>query len=156
MSAQGSFEGEWVEYWPNTQVKYRGYVSKGCMRKGLHLAYFENGVLSELSYWKDGWITGTLMQFNEVGERYRQVDYGERGGFNRDYTERTFIDDTLWTITTYEKDVQKTCWFNKNVPFDPINNSSDSLVLDALEQMMGGELDESGNWSSHIDDAQLE
>jgi hypothetical protein len=77
------FEGLWLEHWKNGRCKYRGAFRKGGQRIGQHAAFWENGALQEVSYWDEGWATGTFLVFRDDGSKESERDYGEYGGRSR-------------------------------------------------------------------------
>lgn len=99
-----AFEGLLVEHWPNAQLKYRGQFKKHGKRVGQHMCFYENGVLQELSYWNDGWVTGTAISFREDGSKEMERDFGEAGSRTRDWIERWYgYDGELWRVVVWSR-----------------------------------------------------
>lgn len=99
------FKGLWVEHWPNGILKFRGEFRKNGMKVGQHICFWENGALSEVSHWREGWVCGTLISFREDGSRQRERYYGEHGGRNRFWVERFYDEDSeLYAIYVWKNE----------------------------------------------------
>jgi|GEM_PF-4500431 len=130
------FEGVWTERWRNGQIKFRGQYSAGLKRIGLHVSFYENGVLQEVSYWNDGWACGTTLWFRDDGSKEYEKDYGEHGGMTRCWTEKYFsISGALGAVRVYRDDKLFAEWLNqetRNV-LDQIN--ADQVIQDAVNKL---------------------
>ncbi len=130
------FDGLWVQHWSNGQLKYRGQYKPGRKRIGQHICFWENGVLQELSYWDDGWVTGTLLRFNEDGSKDSEKDYGVHGGVTRSWVERWFdLNSNVFNITVWKNDEMVAEWKDPETRriWDEIGG--DQIVERAVDQM---------------------
>lgn len=106
-----NFEGMLLETWPGGSLKYRGEFRKGRMRIGQHMSFWQSGALQEISYWRDGWVCGTLIFFRSDGTKEFEKDFGETGGKRRFWTKRNFgLDGDLVGINVYKDQVIVAQW----------------------------------------------
>lgn len=97
---------------PNGILKYRGEFEEGGIRIGLHIEYWENGNVRELSYWHEGWIVGTCLRFNENGIRDEEEDFGETGSREGCVFRRTYspIDGAAKQVKEVTPEGVKSIW----------------------------------------------
>jgi hypothetical protein len=113
VSPPEDFEGLWIEHWPDGTLKSRGAYQSGNKRIGQHISFWPNGELQEVSYWDEGWISGTLIVFREDGSKERERDYGEYGGRTRCWIERCYgASGDLWTVEVWKDDKMVAEWIS--------------------------------------------
>lgn len=117
------FEGVLESHDPNGQLLFRGEFEKGEKRVGLHIAYWDNGNVKEVSYWADGWICGTQLWFDQNGTLETERFFGESGGKKRRWIERHYAhmrepgNEALkvWSIEVYENDELLKEWTDEDI-----------------------------------------
>jgi hypothetical protein len=150
------FEGLLVRYNPRTHLlEFRGYFDKGLKRQGQHLFFWESGALQEVSHWKDGWATGTLIRYHENGAREIEIHYGVDGGRKRKFVEIHFghlSDDifSVWEMNAYEI-VRE--WKGAEDARRWKEIEGDKIVEDAVREM---QLDDVTKHDDQDDDDELE
>lgn len=107
------FTGEYVEYYKTGQLKFRGTFHVGRMRIGLHMCFWENGILQEVSFWLCGWNVGTLLRFREDGSKLTEMDFGEDGGQTQTFIEKRYgCDSRLIAVDQYEGGTGVSKWLD--------------------------------------------
>ena len=101
-----AFTGHFVKHWGDKQVRTEGYFKPGHMREGVHCIYWDNGLLREVAYWKDGWAIGTIMHFRPDGSLEHELFFGGKGAKRWRYIERSYGDenslDHIYNNRVYE------------------------------------------------------
>ena len=130
------FEGILTEEWSSGKVRFRGAFRKFCTRVGQHVAFWENGIVREISHWVDGYPTGTRATYYEDGERNEEVFYGEQGARHGNIVCRSFLDDKLNHVCRYENNelaqqfvTQESIDLSDKLGFD-------QMMKDAVEELM--------------------
>jgi hypothetical protein len=130
------FEGIWIEHWPQGTLKYRGEFQKNAKRVGQHICFWVNGVLDELSFWKDGWICGTVLWFRDDGSRECEKNYGEVGGKRRTWVERLYGEDSrLFTIFVWKNHEIVSEWTEPELLELEKQVDIDKIIDDAVRQV---------------------
>ena len=111
-----SFSGEHVEYWDDGTLKFRGVFGAGRKRHGVHVCFWENGRLREVSFWVDGWNSGTLLSFREDGTKRLERDYGEDGAKSQSWTEKRYGSDSrLIAVEKWEDGKMVSKWLDDQI-----------------------------------------
>jgi hypothetical protein len=136
------FVGLLVEHWDNGQLKFRGRYEKGGKRVGQHICFWENGALQEVSYWTDGWVTGTTLWFREDGSKDCEKDYREHGGITRSWIERRYsIDDRLCRVFVWLDDVTKAEWIEPETRALDEEIGLNDIVDEAVRKFKAGDFE---------------
>lgn len=133
------FIGIWSEHWGNGQLRYRGSFKRNRKRVGQHISFWENGTLECVSFWREGQIVGTMIHFNESGNKTYEVDFGVDGGCSRSFVKRVYGELSGNLIQTEE-------WCNGTLieewnEFDSdieLKNAMDKIVSESVQKMKSG------------------
>lgn len=148
------FTGTWSEYWGNGQLRYRGDFQPHRKRVGQHISFWENGTLECVSHWSDGWIVGTLIHFNESGNKVCETDFGVDGGSCRSFVKRFYgelsghlIRKEEWCNGTL---IEEWNAIDSNID---LKKAMDKIVSESVQKMQSGEQDAFD--PRHIHDSEL-
>jgi hypothetical protein len=105
-------------------------------RVGQHISLFESGVLQEVSFWEDGWATGTLIRFRPDASKELERDFGESGGRTRCWTERCYsLDSELYSVVRYRDSKRDGEWIRPDIKQIEAQLDFESVIEKALNRV---------------------
>ncbi len=111
-----TFSVEHVEYWDNGNLKFRGLFSEVRKRHGVHVCFWENGLLREVSFWVNGWNSGTLLCLREDGTKQLQRDFAETGGKTQGWIEKRYGSNSqLIAVEQWKEGTQISKWLDDRI-----------------------------------------
>ncbi len=78
-----AFTGDFVGHFPSGQIAHKGRYEAGLKMTGVHTFYHcssqRDEKVAEISYWQDGWMRGTRLNFDQNGKLQEECYFGGSG-----------------------------------------------------------------------------